>query len=82
MARPYEGVARRALSVVTSSVRGMPSMYLWSQLERVETSRFDPVDAPAKEVAEESERDLTTHEGCPCDECQAPSRDEMWSRWA
>jgi hypothetical protein len=76
--RPPGRSAQVALSVVTPSVRAMPLTIRRSQYDRVETSGFDPVDAPAKE----SDGDPTTDDSCPCDECQAPSRDEMWSRWA
>ena len=71
-------VAPEALSVVTLSVRCMPSMIRPSQPDAVELARREPVDAdtPDRQWAE------STDDGCICEECQAPSRDEMWSRWA
>jgi hypothetical protein len=56
----------------------MPSMIRPSQPDAVELARREPVDAdtPDSQWAE------STDDGCTCEECQAPSRDEMWSRWA
>jgi hypothetical protein len=56
----------------------MPSMIRPSQLAAVELARREPVDL----VAPEGQGPEATDDDCACEECQAPSRDEMWSRWA
>ncbi|HEY3529986.1 MAG TPA: hypothetical protein VGK78_12635 [Nocardioides sp.] len=49
-----------------------------SRPELVDTGRRDPPDAPSSEGADDEVRADT----CPCEACQGPARDEMWSRWA
>jgi hypothetical protein len=56
----------------------MPSMIRRIQPDTVELARREPVDADTPE----SQWPESTDDDCTCEECQAPSRDEMWSRWA
>jgi hypothetical protein len=74
------------LSVVAPSVWSMPVMIEQGQVQAPGAGDRDldtPLDTPLDtERPVSREPGSTRAESCACDECEAPARDEMWTRWA